>query len=84
MDQGLQEGLASPTALGRVQRIDDSQARYVEIAKATFPRGLSLASMRVVIDCANGAAYKVAPRGALRAGGRGGARRRGAGRLQHQ
>src|SRR5204863_4988997 len=44
-----------------VQRIDDSQARYVEIAKATFPRGLSLAGMRVVIDCANGAAYKVAP-----------------------
>jgi phosphoglucosamine mutase len=61
MDQGLQEGLASPTALGRVQRIDDCQARYVEIAKATFPRNLSLSGMRVVIDCANGAAYKVAP-----------------------
>jgi len=61
MDQGLQEGLASPTGLGRVQRIDDSQARYVEIAKATFPRGLSLAGLRVVIDCAHGAAYKVAP-----------------------
>ena len=61
MDQGLQEGLAGPTALGRVARVDDSQARYVEIAKATFPRGLSLAGLRVVIDCANGAAYKVAP-----------------------
>ena len=61
MDQGLQEGLASPSKLGRVQRIDDSQARYVEIAKATFPRRLSLSGMRVVIDCANGAAYKVAP-----------------------
>src|SRR5882757_1215713 len=61
MGQGLQEGLASPTALGRVQRIDDCQARYVEIAKATFPRRLSLAGMRIVIDCANGAAYKVAP-----------------------
>jgi phosphoglucosamine mutase len=61
MDQGLQEGLAAPTALGRVQRIDDCQARYVEIAKATFPRGLSLSGMRIVIDCANGAAYKVAP-----------------------
>src|ERR1700756_5703862 len=61
MDQGLQEGLASPTGLGRVQRIDDCQARYVEIAKATFPRRLSLSGMRVVIDCANGAAYKVAP-----------------------
>jgi phosphoglucosamine mutase len=61
MDQGLQEGLAAPTDLGRVQRIDDCQARYVEIAKATFPRRLSLSGMRVVIDCANGAAYKVAP-----------------------
>jgi len=61
MDQGLQEGLAEPNDLGRVQRIDDSQARYVEIAKATFPRRLSLSGMRVVIDCANGAGYKVAP-----------------------
>jgi phosphoglucosamine mutase len=61
MDQGLQEGLAAPTSLGRVQRIDDCQARYVEIAKATFPRGLSLSGMRIVVDCANGAAYKVAP-----------------------
>jgi len=61
MDQGLQEGLTSPMGLGRVQRIDDSQARYVEIAKATFPKGLSLSGMRVVIDCANGAAYRVAP-----------------------
>ncbi|PZQ60007.1 MAG: phosphoglucosamine mutase [Phenylobacterium zucineum] len=61
MDEGLQQNLAKPTALGRVQRIDDSQARYVEIAKATFPRGLNLSGMRIVIDCANGAAYKVAP-----------------------
>ncbi len=61
MDEGLQQGLAPPTALGRVQRIDDSQARYVEIAKATFPRRLNLTGMRIVIDCANGAAYKVAP-----------------------
>lgn len=61
MDQGLVEGLAPPTALGRVARVDDSQARYVEIAKATFPRRLNLAGLRVVIDCANGAAYKVAP-----------------------
>jgi len=61
MDEGLQQNLASPSALGRVQRIDDSQARYVEIAKATFPRRLNLSGMRIVIDCANGAAYKVAP-----------------------
>ena len=61
MDEGLQEGLATPRELGRVRRVDDSQARYVEIVKATFPRQLSLAGLRVVIDCANGAAYKVAP-----------------------
>ena len=61
MDEGLQEGLASPRDLGRVRRVDDSQARYVEIIKATFPRHLSLSNLRIVIDCANGAAYKVAP-----------------------
>ncbi len=61
MDEGLQEGLAGSTGLGRVQRIDDAQARYVEIVKATFPRSLTLAGLRVVVDCANGAAYKVAP-----------------------
>jgi phosphoglucosamine mutase len=61
MDEGLQEGLAAPRDLGRVKRIDDAQARYVEIVKATFPRHLSLAGLRIVIDCAHGAAYKVAP-----------------------
>ena len=61
MDEGLQQGLAAPRALGRVLRIDDAQARYVEIVKATFPRNLSLAGLRVVVDCANGAAYRVAP-----------------------
>ncbi|MDO9335941.1 MAG: phosphoglucosamine mutase [Caulobacter sp.] len=61
MDEGLQENLVGPTELGRVRRIDDAQARYVEIAKATFPKALNLNGLRVVIDCANGAAYKVAP-----------------------
>jgi phosphoglucosamine mutase len=61
MDEGLQDGLAAPPDLGRVQRIDDAQARYVEIAKATFPRHLTLNGLRIVIDCAHGAAYKVAP-----------------------
>jgi phosphoglucosamine mutase len=61
MDEGLQEGLAGPKGLGRVVRMDEAQARYVEIVKATLPRTLSLAGLRVVIDCANGAAYKVAP-----------------------
>ncbi len=61
MDEGLQDGLAEPLDLGRVVRIDDAQARYVEIVKATFPRQLSLSNLRIVVDCANGAAYKVAP-----------------------
>ena len=61
MDEGLQEGLATPRELGRVQRVDDAQARYIEIVKATFPRNMSLAGLRIVIDCAHGAAYKVAP-----------------------
>jgi phosphoglucosamine mutase len=61
MDEGLQEGLAGPKQLGRVVRIDEAPARYVEIVKATFPKTLSLSSLRVAVDCANGAAYRVAP-----------------------
>ena len=61
MDEGLQEGLATPKQLGRVARMDEAQARYIEIVKATLPRTLSLNGLRVVIDCAHGAAYKVAP-----------------------
>jgi phosphoglucosamine mutase len=54
--------LAAPQEkLGRAKRIDDAQARYVEIVKATFPKGLSLKGLRIVIDAANGAAYRVAP-----------------------
>ncbi len=59
-DQGI-EGLAAPDMLGRAKRVDDAQARYIEYAKYTFPRHLSLEGMKVVIDCAHGAAYKVAP-----------------------
>jgi phosphoglucosamine mutase len=61
MDEGLQEGLAEPKQLGRVARMDEAQARYIEIVKATLPRSLTLSGLRVVIDCAHGAAYKVAP-----------------------
>lgn len=61
MRESPEEGLAAPAELGRVKRIDDAGARYIEFAKATFPRSLSLEGLRVVIDCANGAAYKVAP-----------------------
>jgi len=61
MDNGLEHGLASSQQLGRAKRVDDSQARYIEFAKRTFPSNLTLEGMRIVIDCANGASYKVAP-----------------------
>ena len=61
MHEDLGQGLADPDALGRVKRIDDAQARYVEIAKATFPRRQNLNGLRVAVDCANGAGYRVAP-----------------------
>ncbi len=61
MDSKLDEHLAEPMKLGRARRIDDAQARYVEIVKATFPKKLTLKGLRIVIDAAHGAAYKVAP-----------------------
>lgn len=61
MREGPNVGLAAPEALGRVKRIDDAGARYIEFAKAAFPKFQSLEGLRVVIDCANGAGYKVAP-----------------------
>jgi len=56
-------GAPLPTGnrLGRAKRIDDAPGRYIEFVKNTFPKGLSLAGLKIVIDCANGAAYKVAP-----------------------
>ena len=61
MAGGLEQGLAPSAKIGRAKRVDDSQARYIEFAKRTFPRNLRLDGMRIVIDCAHGAAYKVAP-----------------------
>jgi len=53
--------LAPPAELGRALRLDDALGRYIEFAKQTFPRGETLEGLKVVIDCANGAAYKAAP-----------------------
>jgi phosphoglucosamine mutase len=61
IDNGLSKGLAGPNHIGRAKRIDDAQARYIEFVKASFPRHLRLDGLRIVIDCAHGAAYKVAP-----------------------
>ena len=54
---------ALPTggAIGRARRLDDAPGRYIEFAKYTFPRGLRLDGLKLVVDCANGAAYRVAP-----------------------
>src|SRR5687767_1447117 len=61
MEQDLGKRLAKSAALGRAKRIDGVQDRYIEFAKRTLPRDLSLDGLRVVVDCANGAAYRVAP-----------------------
>jgi phosphoglucosamine mutase len=61
VDSDLTQRLAGSATLGRAKRIDSADARYIEFAKRTLPRQLDLEGMRVVIDCANGAGYKVAP-----------------------
>ncbi len=53
--------LAAPREIGRARRIEDGRGRYVEYAKTTFPQGQRLDGLKVVIDCANGAAYRAAP-----------------------
>jgi phosphoglucosamine mutase len=57
----LSARLASSAGLGRAKRVESVQARYIEFAKRTLPRQVDLEGMRVVVDCANGAGYKVAP-----------------------
>ncbi|MDO5529900.1 MAG: phosphoglucosamine mutase, partial [Paracoccus sp. (in: a-proteobacteria)] len=52
---------SEPQNIGRVRRIDDGRGRYVEYAKTTFPSGQRLDGMKIVIDCAHGAAYRAAP-----------------------
>ena len=54
--------LVSSKHIGRVEHITETQERYIEVAKAAFPKDLSLAGLKIVIDCANGAAFQTAPR----------------------
>jgi len=61
MEQDLSADLALSKKLGRVQKLEDSRGRYIEFVKSSFPRGLRLDGLRIVVDCAHGAAYKVAP-----------------------
>jgi phosphoglucosamine mutase len=53
--------LAEAAELGRARRLDDARGRYIEFVKNTFPKGLTLDGLKIVIDCAHGAAYRVAP-----------------------
>jgi len=53
--------LAPAADIGRARRVDDAQGRYIHFAKSTFPEDLRLDGLKIVVDCANGAAYRVAP-----------------------
>lgn len=61
LDQDLSDQLPDSDLIGKARRMDDAQGRYVEFLKNSFPRGLSLDGLKIVVDCAHGAAYKVAP-----------------------
>jgi phosphoglucosamine mutase len=66
-EKAIEEALAQPmktrasAQLGRARRIDDAAGRYIEFCKSTFPNELDLRGMRIVVDCANGATYHIAP-----------------------
>jgi phosphoglucosamine mutase len=61
VETGASSALASADQLGRAKRLDDAEGRYIEFAKRTLPRGMRLDGLKIVIDCAHGAAYNVAP-----------------------
>jgi phosphoglucosamine mutase len=62
MRGSLDHGLAEPSQLGRAVRLEGARGRYIEALKASLPRGMTLNGLKIVIDCANGAAYGVAPK----------------------
>ena len=61
VDSNMSSELVPAAELGRAYRLDDAIGRYTEFVKQTFPKGKTLEGLKVVLDCANGAAYKVAP-----------------------
>lgn len=61
LDQDLNARLATPRDIGRARKIEDARGRYIHFAKSTFPDRLRLDGLKIVVDCANGAAYNVAP-----------------------
>ena len=61
MDNGYADHLVASEKLGRAQRLENAVGRYIEFAKNTFPKNARLDGLKIVVDCANGAAYRVAP-----------------------
>lgn len=61
INANLDNYLASPQDLGRVKRLEDARGRYIEFVKNSFPRDKNLSELKIVIDCANGASYNIAP-----------------------
>lgn len=61
LDQDMSDSLAPSDKIGKAVRLEDAAGRYIEFLKNTFPRGLSLDGLKIVVDCAHGAAYKIAP-----------------------
>ncbi len=67
LERQIEEQLDQPMVmvksdeLGKAERIDDAAGRYIEFCKSTFPTHLSLAGLKIVVDCANGASYHIAP-----------------------
>ena len=61
IDQKIENFLVQPIELGRAKRLEDANAKYIKILKSNFPRNFNLEGMKIVLDCANGAAYKAGP-----------------------
>ena len=62
IDTNISNQLSNPKFLGRVKRLEDGNEKYIEILKNNFPKNFKLNGMRIVLDCANGAGYKAAPK----------------------
>ena len=61
IDSKIADKLSNPNILGRVKRLEDGSEKYIEILKTNFPNQFNLRGLKIAIDCANGAAYKVGP-----------------------
>ncbi len=62
IDSKIVQNLSEPNLLGRVKRLEDANDKYIKILKSNFPKKFNLKGMKIAIDCANGAAYKSAPK----------------------